>query len=358
MLFGTIQLFYYLYFYLGLNNKAKSEIKQFSEPVSIIICAKNESNNLQKFLPKILSQDYVNFEVIVVDDASEDNTQEILRILEQNHKNLRHTSIPLNNKFRQSKKLAQTVGIKSAKNNILLFTDADCFPESNQWIKQTVSNFTKENTEIVLLYGKYKKTKGLLNKLIRFDTFFIAQQYLSFANKGITYMGVGRNLAYKKELFFKNKGFASHLELSSGDDDLFVNEVANKKNVSVDISANSFTISLPKTSFSEWIYQKARHITSSAKYKIQHKTLIATEYFSRFFFYLLFGLLLLNKVYIISLILFAIVFLVKSLVFKKNLSLLKEKDLLLYWALLDIFMILITAFMFLKSKLTDVSRWK
>ena len=357
-LFGAVQVYYYLYFYLGLKSKNQTTNKEFSGAVSIIICAKNESENLKKFLPKVLNQDYANYEVIVVDDASEDNTQEILTLLEQKYKNLRHTIIPQGNKTRQGKKLAQTVGIKSAKNNILLFTDADCFPESDQWIKQAVSNYSKDNTEIVLLYGKYEKTRGLLNKLIRFDAFFIAQQYLSFAKQGITYMGVGRNLSYKKDLFFKNKGFASHLALSSGDDDLFINEVATKQNVSVEILENSYTVSVPKTSFGDWIYQKARHISSSVKYKTKHKILIAAEFFSRFFFYGLFVLLLTLKVQIITAIVFVIVFAVKFIVFKKNLSLLKDKDLLLYWALFDILMILITAFMFLKSKLTDVDKWK
>ena len=88
------------------------------------------------------------------------------------------------------------------------------------------SNFLHQ-TQIILGYGKYISEPGLLNKWIRTDTTYIAMQYLAMAIKGRPYMGVGRNMAYRKSLFFERKGFASHLNLASGDDDLFVNENAD-----------------------------------------------------------------------------------------------------------------------------------
>ena len=195
----SILLFYYLYFFINLRfNKSKSP--SFNQPISIIICAKNELDNLRKNLPIILAQDYSNFEVIVVNDQSSDESKFFLDELAKQNKHLVIVDIDDFVTHGLGKKFALTLGIKTAKHEYLLLTDADCMPNSKDWVKQISSNFN--NAEIILGYGSYEKKKGLLNKIIRFDAFNLAQQYLSFALAGQTYMGVGRNLAYKKSLFF------------------------------------------------------------------------------------------------------------------------------------------------------------
>jgi len=285
-----IQILYYLIIFIRIFAKPKKEIKTEKIPVSVIIAARNEANNLQKFLPTVLEQKYDNFEVIVVNDASDDNSDSILRRFQQKYKNLYVTSLPLDTQFSHGKKLAQTLGIKAAKNEWLLFTDADCIIDSNLWLEKMQANFT-ENTEIVLGYGGYIKKRGLLNLIIRYDTVFIAIQYITYAMMGLPYMGVGRNMAYRKSTFFKNKGFASHLKLLSGSDDLFVNENATKKNIKVEFSSESFTHSVSKETFSDWIIQKKRHFTTGKHYKFKHKMLLGLEVFSRQLFYILFIIL-------------------------------------------------------------------
>ncbi len=280
-----VQIFYYLFFYLRIAFLKVKDKKNEQFPVSVIICAKDEAQNLENFLPKVLEQDYPDFEVIVVNDGSEDETEDVLKRFDNKYKHLYVTTIPKNNRFRQGKKLAVTIGLKAAKNEWVLLTDADCEPVSKNWIRKMQANF-KENTEIVLGYGGYFKRKGFLNKLIRFDSLFIAMQYFTFAKAGIPYMGVGRNLAYRKSVFFKNKGFASHLKLKSGDDDLLVNKIARKKNTAIELSPESFTRSVPETSFSSWYYQKKRHLTTGRYYRFKHKFILGLEMFSRFLFYL------------------------------------------------------------------------
>ncbi len=282
-----IQLFYYLFFYVRIiTHKVKvKEDKKF--PVSIIICAKDEAENLENFLPSILEQNYPEFEVIVVNDGSLDETSDVLKRLNNKYKQLYVTTLPENNKLRQGKKLAVTLGIKAAKNEWVLLTDADCKPVSENWISSMQANFSDKN-DVVLAYGGYMERKGFINRLIRFDSMFIAMQYLSFALAGVPYMGVGRNLAYRKSVFFENKGFASHLKLKSGDDDLFVNKIANKNNTGNELSTKSFTRSIPEKSFSRWYYQKKRHLTTGHYYKFKHKFILSTEIFSRVLFYLSF----------------------------------------------------------------------
>ncbi len=255
------------------------------EPVSVIICAKNEDENLTEFLPKVLQQDYPNFEVIVVNDCSFDNTENVIDEFVQIFPNLKKVTIKEDGYYKHGKKFAVLVGIKAAQYENMVFMDADCYPSSDQWLKEMARGFTKER-EVVLGYGAYEKQDTFLNKLIRFDTFMIAVQYLSSALKGKAYMGVGRNLGYKKDLFYRNKGFSSHYHINSGDDDLFVNQVANQTNVNACIQQTAFTYSKAKTDFRGWKLQKARHLTTSPFYSASTKAKIGFNYFSQYLFWL------------------------------------------------------------------------
>ena len=268
-----ILILYNLFFFLRLTLFQDDSRNKFDKCVSVVICAKNESSNLREFLPTVLSQDYSCFEVIVVNDQSEDDTELVLKEFEKKYNNLVLVTIDKHIKHRPGKKFALTLGIKSAKYDYLLLTDADCKPNSSKWIEQMTTQFNE--FEIILGYGSYNKKSGFLNKIIRYDTFNVAQQYLSYSLFGITYMGVGRNIAYKKSLFFENKGFANHIHIPSGDDDLFIQEVANKSNVAIKIACESHTDSEVINSWRDWLYQKRRHITTSDLYRIKFKFLLS-----------------------------------------------------------------------------------
>jgi len=303
ILFGVLFLafIYQFYFYfrymngvLHLRSKLKKNKVLFlneQPPISVIICAKDEADNLRKFLPFFLQQDYPDFEVIVINDGSTDETETLLNDLCVEYPNLRTTFVPVGANNLSTKKLGLTLGIKAAKYDLLLFTDADCMPENDQWISRMVRNFTRE-TEFVLGYGAYFQKKGFLNRLITYDTLFIGLQYLGMAASRNPYMGVGRNLAYRKETFFANKGFASTLHLSSGDDDLLVNKACTPWNTRIEIAPDSITWSEPNTTFKGWLYQKERHLSVSSYYKSSSKLRLFFEPFTRGLFYLAFILTL------------------------------------------------------------------
>ncbi|MTK53616.1 glycosyltransferase [Paludibacter sp.] len=291
VVFG-IQIYYYSYHFASIikyRKKRDNGIVPFVEnlpPVSVIICAKNESENLRQFLPAILEQDYPCFEVIVVNDGSTDETSDLLQELSLTYPNLYRTFVPENANIRSTKKLGLTIGIKAAKFDVLLFTDADCKPASNKWIENMARNFT-QSTEFVLGYGAYMHEKGFMSRLISFDTLFIGMQSLGYALNGHPYMGVGRNMAYRKETFVRMKGFSKSLGIQSGDDDLFVNNGANEYNTRVEISADSVTWSVPKSTYRSWFRQKERHLSTSSFYKADGLLRIGVEVASRGLFYAL-----------------------------------------------------------------------
>jgi poly-beta-1,6-N-acetyl-D-glucosamine synthase len=290
---ALIQIFYYVYFYLAPSKFRKAQKETGDLPVSVIICARNEEENLRELLPSVLEQDYPDYEVIVVNDCSEDESFDVLGGFLKKYPHLKVSNITKDPKFTHNKKFAQFIGIKAASNEILLFTDADCRPVSRDWIKGMVSHFDGK-TDFVLGYGGYIRKKGLLNKYIRYDSMTIAMQYFGMAIRGIPYMGVGRNLAYRRSFFFERKGFGNYSHLVSGDDDLFVNSNAISGNTAVEFRKEAHTRSVPAKNIGEFLRQKRRHLTTARYYKLLHKVILAGEPAARVLFYALFVTLMIR----------------------------------------------------------------
>lgn len=291
------EFYFYIRYIAGVNRKIRRDKKKniaqqtiednnLVQPgVSVIVCAHNEAANLNTYLLSLLEQKYPEFEVIVVDDGSEDITQEVLAQYAIRYSRLHLTFVPHEARVQSSKKLALTLAAKAAQYDYLLLTDADCRPESNLWISEMMKGFSNPETEIVLGFGAYFKESSLINRLISYDTLFNGLQYLGMAISNHPYMGVGRNLAYKKETFFNNKGFAGLLNHRAGDDDLFVNKIAHKNNTAVVCTKESITWSIAKHSFKEWNLQKSRHLSVAPSYKTATKLRIGIEPLMRGIFY-------------------------------------------------------------------------
>lgn len=354
----AIQLIYYWIVFGKFAFYKIPKRRNTNLPVSVVICAKNEYRHLKQNLPLILKQDYDEYEVVVVNDASDDETIFLLEDLNREFDHLKVVTIEKDLNFFKGKKFPLALGIKSAKHEYLLLTDADCEPAGDKWIQEMAKGFNKQQ-EVVLGYGPYKVEKGFLNLIIRFETAFTAIQYFSLALWGKPYMGVGRNLAYKKRLFLEQKGFISHYKVASGDDDLFVNKVAKKSNTSIVLSPNSFMKSAAKTRFSDWWRQKRRHLSTSKYYKLIHKVLLGTYSLSFFLLILTFALhLVWQKYVLLAAVLLAIRILSQLTLFNFAFGKLKEKKLLLISPFIELIITLIYPLMVGLNMVTKESRWK
>lgn len=285
-----IQLIYYfgLYNRIHVHNKAvRKEETHFTRelpPLSIILCARNEADNLRKILPAILEQDYPQFEVIVINDASTDETEDILGVMEEKYPNLYHSFTPDSARYISHKKLALTLGIKASKHDWLVFTETNCMPASNKWLKLMARNFTS-HTQVVLGYSGYDYTKGWLHKRVAFDTFFQSLRYLGFALAGKPYMGIGRNLAYRKELFFQKKGFSTYLNLQRGEDDLFINQVASHSNTRIETDLDASMRIQPVYRYKDWKEEKVSYMATARFYHGMQRYLLGFETLTRLLFY-------------------------------------------------------------------------
>ena len=360
LVFATIvQVIYYWAIYGKIAFfKQKNEFVRSDQPVSVIVCARDEYYNLKENLPLLLNQDYSVYEVVVVDHGSEDDTKYLLRDLSDEYPHLKIVSLPQDLNFFTGKKFPLSIGIKSAKYDVLLFTDADCIPRSNQWVRRMAANFT-EGTEIVLGYGAYQKKKSLLNLLIRFDTVRIAMNYLGFARSGMPYMGVGRNMAYRKSLFYRQNGFISHYRIQSGDDDLFINKAATSKNTRIAIQSDAHTVSVPKSSINLWIRQKRRHLMTGGYYKQSHNLALGLFAFTQVAFWTCIILLLAfwYQPYIV-LGLAGIRFFTQLLITGKVMRKLSEKGFLLLVPFFELFLMIVSPLLALANVFNKPIKWR
>ena len=336
----SLHLFFILFFYTRLIffkiKNPKEEIISKLPPVSIIIAARNESDNLFNNLPFILEQDYPEFEVIVVNHQSIDESYHILNAYKMKYPNLKVVEIEKSKHIRVGKKLPITLGVKSAKYEHLLLTDADCKPNSSKWILQMATAFVYQK-DLILGFSPYNSSQTFLNKIIRFDTAFIAVNYFSLALTKLPYMGVGRNMGYTKSLFKSVNGFKSHYAISSGDDDLFVQEVSGQADLQIVIHEDAYVTSEPKNNLSSWVLQKSRHFTTSTEYSVIKKILLGIYPMTLIFALVSFVYLIFDSNYsIILIVVFVFLILFKwlflGLCFKK----LRQKELIKWIPILDL----------------------
>lgn len=282
------------------KNKRQPKFDDELEPVSIVLCARDAYEYLVELVPVLLGQDYPNFEIVIVNDCSDDETEEYLKDLERKEPRIKPVQLKQHLNFFNGKKFPLSMGIKSAQNDLIILTDCNCMPTNDQWLRSVVNCYGK-NTEVVIGYSPFVRKKGLLNRLMRFDALQNALLYLSAALKGHPYMGIGKNLSYRKELFYRNKGFISHYTTSVGDDDLFISQVATKKNTEVLIDAENAILTTPTKNFRLWMRQKSGRYSTVRQYSTRARLSLSLFYISQFLFYASFiTLMCLNPAFVIT----------------------------------------------------------
>lgn len=303
-------------------------------PVSVVVCARDEAENLQKNMPLILSQNYRSFEIIAVNDHSTDKTWDLL--LEFQKRNPNFVAVNATGRTKPGKKAALTLGIEAAQYDTVLLTDADCRPATDQWI-ELMQAALGGDIEIGLGYGPYLSKKGFLSTLTNFETVYTATQYLSLSLVGLPYMGVGRNLIYRKHLFHQAGGFQEHAHFTSGDDDLFVNQIANARNTRIILQPAAFVYSEPKTTWRGYYYQKSRHFTTGSRYRPVHQLALGALSSSHLMHYAaLAALLCMSSIYTSATIsLYLVRMVVVCTVYRSVLDKLRAPQLLLWTPLLD-----------------------
>ncbi len=342
---------------LALHKSEKQELSTDLPPISIIIAARNESQNLFENLPFILDQDYPKFEVIVVNHQSIDDSEYILDAYAHQYPNLRVIKVEKSKHLKYGKKLPLTIGIKGAKYEHFLLTDADCKPASNQWMKSMAQRFN-EKKQIVIGFGPYKQKKGLLNRFIRFDTTWIAMNYFSFAKMGAPYMAIGRNLAYTRTTFEAANGFKSHYALSSGDDDLFIQDAAKKRNYTINIEPESFCYSEPADSWEKLIRQKSRHFTTTEKYRVIKKWMLGIYPLTLLIFTASFVTLLFDKNFLwLTLSIYTFVLAIKWIILGKAFKKLQASKFIVWLPVLDLMYAIFTPILYYSIDKTDKKKW-
>ncbi len=353
----VIQIIYYILFSTFLFGSKKDNNKTPEVPVSVIIYTKNQAEKLPQFLSSIIEQEHPEFEIVLINNASADNTSEVATLFATKHAHFNVLNVKNNEAFWGSKKYALTLGIKAASNNNLLFTDVKCKPISKQWISEMSKKFTSKKT-IVLGYKKYQKKNSLINIFIRFENLLTAIKCFGFSKLGSSFMAFGSNLAYQKSEFFKVKGFINHMKINAGEDDLFIKDAANKQNTTFCVSENSFIETDAPTSFSNWFTEKKEEILITNKYHFKHRFLLGLFNLSKLFFYIL--AITLFFFYPLKIILSIILsyFLVQYIIIGISAKKLKEPKIIFLLPFLEIGLLLIQISIFSANLISKPDHWK
>ncbi|OSY89107.1 hypothetical protein WH52_00140 [Tenacibaculum holothuriorum] len=352
----AVQLLYFLFFFLfKFNKKNENNIEEL--PISVIIHTKNNADLLEQNLPNIINQNYNNFEVVIINDASIDTTSELLENLQKENNRLTIVNVENNEAFWGNKKYALTLGIKAAKNEHLVFTEIYTAPISNNWLKEIASSFNND-TQIVLGYKKLETSKiGLLNMLIRFEYLIKSILNFSLTKTSTPFTAEQTNYAFTKKTFFKVNGYINHMKVYNAQNDLFLKDAATKNNVAICTSTNSFTIDKNKDSFGEWFSKLRESALTKSLYQLKHKLYINTFNFSKFLFYTLaIANLFLNwKFTLPFIIVYYLIFVLVIFKFSKKLN---EKYITIFTPLLDICLLCIQIGIFIVNSFSKPPHWK
>lgn len=242
-------------------------------PVSVVLTARNDAAWLKENLVYLLEQDYPNFEVVVVDYLSHDDTQFVLKLLKDYYPHLKVVPFKEDVNLFQGKKYPLSIGIKSAKNDILLLADPDCTPKNMQWLRGMVKGYANKGTQIVLGFCGLKRTKTLLGVMQQYDNLSYSSHYLGSALMGHPYTGSGRNLSYRRSFFFKQGAFIRHYSVAGGSDDLFVYQNATGDNTAVCIDSDACLSTEPKKTFGQWHRQRLDRVSTRNWHSISSRLL-------------------------------------------------------------------------------------
>lgn len=348
----TIRLIYWLYFFTKLA-KYRPVYSDSDVSVSILVCVKNNVNGIKNLLPKLLKQNYKTYEVIIVDDFSNDGLEDFMTSFHD--QKLKYHICQID---KPGKKQAMAEGISIATYNWILVTDADCLPASLDWIRWMTASIN-DKTKLVLGYGPMKDNGSMAGMLSKYETSYIAMQYLSYALKGMAYMGVGRNLLFNRTLFLESKPYNDNSHLASGDDDFLVKSMANGDNTSICLHPNSFCYSNPPDSLNKYFHQKARHISTARYFHPFQKYLLGLFGMLQIIIYLLFLLNLIfnwfTPVNGVGALLFmwSVMFLIQLPVFYK----LKEKSTLFTLPISDFFLAIFYLILLPKTIINKTNKW-
>ena len=355
---AVIQFCYYITFTSFLLHKTFK--KPFDEclPVSVIVYAKNNLNNLKRLIPFLQKQEYETYELVLINDASNDGTLKEMKKFQADDPRIKIVNVKNNEAFWGNKKYALTLGIKSANYEQLLFTDADCIPNSKKWITE-MSLLFSDSKSIILGYGSYQSKKySFLNMLIRFEKLLSTIQYFSYAKIGTPIMANGKNLAYKKNEFFKVNGFISHIKTNFGHDNLFIRDAGTSSNTTIAITKNSFIISDAPNTLKKWFNLKKTELNSMAHYKFKHKFFLRLFDSSKLIFLFLFPLILIFKIDPLSIGVILTYYTFNYLIVGFSAKRLLETRMLYFLPFLELFLVLFQFVIFISNSTSKLANWK
>jgi glycosyltransferase involved in cell wall biosynthesis len=357
--FLLLQLIYYVFVYGKVSRYRLPEENYNFPPVSVVLVTKDEQENLKERLPVILEQQYPDFEVVIVNNASSDETEFVLKVFQKIYPQLKVVNLysEAPNKF-LGKKYPLSIGIKSAKNDCVLLTNVNCVPNSLFWIMNMVRGLSQTRNTIIG-FNFYEREKTLFNSLVQYDTIINAINYGGMALLGNPYKATGDNIIISREEFFNSGSFLSLYNVACGDMELYVNRITKGKKTSVILNEEAYIKTETPQSFSLWCRYKKRNIKTAYYYKFLDKLLVAIPSWTTLFFYATFvTLFLLNFPWQWILTGCILKFAIQIIFFQNASKVLMKNNLCIFAPLFEIFFLVFNTIMGISVLFSRKDRWE
>lgn len=357
IVFTAIQIIYYLTFSSLFFKSKKTNKINTKPPISLLIFVKNSAAYLEKNLTYFLNQDYPEFEILLIDNCSSDDTDEVLEKIKTKHKKVRIINVENNESFWANKKYTYTLAIKAAKYNHLLFSEIIAKPISKNWILE-MSNQISDKKSLVLGYTKHNTSKGFMNLLIRFNDVLDALKAFTFTKFNTPFRASAYNFSFTKDNFFRVNGFIKHIKINYGKDDLFLRDAYFKKNTSFSIDEDSFVEITKEKTFKDWFSAQKRNSFLQNHYKLNHQILLFLYTITKLGSLTLGITLLFFYPYKIILCIIGFYFLVKTIVLALATKKFKEPKIIFLFPFLEIILILLQISIFINNLMLKPNHWK
>lgn len=251
----------------AISGWKKLKVEEESEPwlgISILIAARNEAQNIETVIRDIFNQSYASelFELIVIDDHSEDETLSIAESLKVEFQNLK----VLSNTNGEGKKAALVTGIQEAKFETIATVDADCRVPS-EWLITMTSHWQQGQTKMLLGPIVLEAEPLILQQAQAMENLAIMGLTGGFGSHQKPIMANGANLFFDKKYFEEIGGYASS-ENPSGDDVFTMLQFSEKWPESVRFVKHyeSAVLTRPEPTFSNFWQQRKRWLSKKGGY--------------------------------------------------------------------------------------------
>ena len=230
-----IQMYFLLGVYLKLAWHKKENFNPAPHQVTIMLSLRNEEERIREMMTKFTELPFEDYQVMVINEVSEDNTLEILNVLAETNPRIKVTSLSQETRFME--KQAINIGLKGAQSPWIVQLPPTTGSISQEWLTKLTGLLDKD-TDAVIGYTNVERNKGFRNLLCRMERFHQFMLSGSWILAGMPFVFSENNVLFNKSMYFDTLGFRQKLNRNFANLELIFNENFKPNRIKVSTHAD------------------------------------------------------------------------------------------------------------------------